>query len=314
MKSPDVVVIGDVNIDLIIEGMVSLPELGREQLVRDMHCEMGGASAITASNLARLGLNVGFVGRLGRDSFGEMITQTLVMNNVDCTAVTIDDSVRTGITMSMTYPEDYSMVTYLGTNAQLSYRDVNMDYVSQAGHLHLSSIYLLPQLRGNVKDLFNNAQNNGITTSFDPGWDTEERWEEDVKECIDYCDLVFMNEQEALRITASHHCGEALNIFGQMGATAVIKLGGQGAVCQHETGIIRAGAFPVKAVDTTGAGDSFNAGFLYQWLQDKDLRKSMVCGCACGALAVTKAGGTTAAPKEDDLKKFLSSAPDILSE
>lgn len=310
----DVIVVGELNVDMILEDLTSFPELGKEITAKNMLLTMGSASALLASNIARLGLKVGFAGKLGRDHFGDIVLTSLKERNVDVTGIKVDDRETTGVTVSLTLPDNYAMVTYMGAMEHFSLDDVDLDYVRSGKHLHHSSFYLQPALRPGCADLFRQAQAAGMTTSFDPDWDPDELWEEDVLEVLDHVDVFLPNVGEACAITGAATAEEALDILCRRSRHVVIKQGTDGAIYGAGDQRIRTTVFKVDPRDTTGAGDSFNAGFLYQWLQGSDIRQCLEWGSACGALATTKIGGTTAMPNVDELQAFLEThTEDIFS-
>jgi len=310
MKTLDVVVVGELNADLILQEIQSFPEIGKEKLAKDMMLTMGSASAILATNIARLGLKVGFVGKIGRDSLGELVLNTLQARNVDCSGIDVDEKVKTGITVVMSFPDDYAMLTYMGAMEDFSLDDINFDYIRKSRHMHLSSYYLQPKMRTGCAELFRKAKQMGLTTSLDPGWDPDEAWTEEIFEVLDHVDVFLPNEQEALFISKTNNLEEALLKLNQHASIVVVTQGSKGAVCRLNNNVIKAGVFSIEPKDTTGAGDSFNAGFLYQWLQGGEIDKCMIYGSACGAIATTKMGGSTASPTVDELEEFLSSHPE----
>lgn len=307
MSEFDIVVVGELNVDMILQDISSFPEMGKEKIAKNMILTMGSASAIFASNVARLGAKVGFAGKLGRDYFAEIVLSTLKERGVDCGGIDQDENTQTGITVSLTFPHNYAMVTYMGAMEEFTLEDVRFDYIQKGRHMHLSSFYLQPGLRPGCAELFRRAKAAGLSTSFDPGWDPQEKWAEDTREVLENVDVFLPNEKEALNISGCKTVDGALEELGAYSQVVVIKRGGQGATCLADGEIIRTGIYRVEPVDTTGAGDSFNAGFLYEWLQGSDIRQCLATGTACGALATTKMGGTTASPTKKELREFLVS-------
>lgn len=307
MEKLDVVVVGELNADLILQDIPSFPEIGKEKLAKDMTLTMGSASAILATNIARLGLKVGFLGKLGRDSFGDIVLDTLKDRNVDCSGIDIDDNVKTGVTVVMSFLHDSAGLTYMGAMESFSLDDVDFNYLTKGRHMHLSSYYLQPGMRSGCAELFRRAKEAGLTTSFDPGWDPDEAWGDDIFEVLDNVDVFLPNEQEALLISGKKTIEEALEELNKHASIIVVTRGSQGSICQSDGKTVRAKVFPVEPKDPTGAGDSFNTGFLYKWLYGGDIRKCMIYGSACGAIATTKLGGSTASPTMEELEKFLSS-------
>ncbi|UCH62484.1 MAG: carbohydrate kinase family protein [Fidelibacterota bacterium] len=310
MAEFDAVVVGELNVDLILQDVSSFPEMGTEKIAKDMALTMGSASAILASNLAHLGAKVGFIGKLGQDPFGEIILDTLKDHGVDCGGIQRDETARTGVTVSMTFPSNYAMVTYMGAMESFSLHDIDFSYLSKGRHLHLSSFYLQPGLRPGCAELFRQAKEAHLTTSFDPGWDPQEEWKADIQEVLKLVDVFLPNEQEALNISSSRTVREALDQMDRTCQVVIIKQGEQGAIGRINGETIKIRAFEVESVDTTGAGDSFNAGFLFEWLRDSEIRQCLKAGNACGALATTKMGGSTASPSKKELDEFLASKTD----
>ncbi len=310
MANLDVVVVGELNADLILEGIPSFPEIGKEKLANRMTLTMGSASAILATNIARLGLKVGFLGKLGRDLLGGVVLDTLRMRKVDCSGIHLNDAVQTGLTVVMSFPHDYAMLTYMGAMQDFSIKDVDFNYLRKGRHMHLSSYYLQPGMQPGCSELFRKAKEAGLTTSFDPGWDPHEKWDKTIYEVLNHVDVFLPNEQEAIKISGKHTVEEALVQLNEHASTVVITCGSRGAIGRCEGKIIKTSVFKVKSIDTTGAGDSFNSGFLYPWLQDRNIRKAMLYGSACGAIATTKLGGSTASPTMNELKQFLESHPE----
>jgi len=305
MAKFDVVVVGELNADLILQDIPSFPEIGKEKLAKNMILTMGSASAILATNIARLGLKVGFVGKLGRDQLGKIVTDTLKERKVDCSGIAEDGSVQTGVTVVLSFPKDYAMITYMGAMDSFSLEDVDFNYLKKARHMHFSSFYLQPKMRPRCAELFSRAKEMGLSTSLDPGWDPQEKWE-DILPVLRYVDVFLPNEQEMIHISGTPTVEEALKKISQAIPTIVVKRGSQGALCMNKGQTLGVGAYQITPVDTTGAGDSFNSGFLYQWLTGGNLHNCMKYGAACGAIATTKIGGATASPSLAELDTFFA--------
>jgi sugar/nucleoside kinase (ribokinase family) len=305
MAKLDVVVVGELNADLILQDIPSLPEIGKEKLARNMTLTMGSASAILATNIAQLGLRVGFIGKLGKDAFGKIVIDTLKEKKVDCAGIMEDKDVQTGLTVVLSFPQDYAMLTHMGAMDTFSIEDVDFDYLKKARHMHFSSFYLQPKMRPRAADLFGRAKEMGLSTSLDPGWDPQEKWT-DILPVLRHVDIFLPNEQELLHISGGQTVEGALQKIGATIPTVVVKRGNQGALCLDKGETLAVGAYVVKPVDTTGAGDSFNSGFLYQWLTGGNLHNCMRYGAACGAIATTKMGGATASPSLSELDAFFA--------
>ncbi len=306
MKNLDIIVVGELNVDLILSGLASLPEMGMCKLSKDMHFTLGSASAIFASNISRLGLNVGFVGKIGDDEFGEFILSMLTKRKVDTSQIIKDKTAKTGICVSLSFPDNYAMASYAGVRENLTLSDVNMNYLSKARHLHMSSYYLQPGMQKGCVELFRKAKELGLTTSLDPDSDPYGLWDESIFEVLKYVDIFLPNEKEARHITKCDTIEQALVILGRVVKTVVIKNGERGVWVRSNEKTVHAGVFNVNVVDTTGAGDSFNSGFIYQFYKGASIEQSILWGNACAAISTTELGGTTAFPDFVQLKQFLS--------
>jgi sugar/nucleoside kinase (ribokinase family) len=300
-KPFDAIVVGEVNIDLVMWD-IPMPENEKEKLAKDMHFTMGGSSAITAHNLSVIGSKVAFMGKTGYDIFGDFIIQKLKEGAVDTSAIMRDDTLKTGVTVVIANPPKRAMLTYIGANVDLTIDDIDWNVVSKARHLHLGSFFLQTGLRKDVPKLFCKAKELGLTTSMDTNWDPNEEWGDDLFAALRYTDIFLPNDDEALQMTRKKTLDEAIYKLGNLIKVVVIKKGRHGATVYTENQIYRAPGFAVQAIETTGAGDSFNAGFLYKYLQGSKWQSCLDYGNACGALAVTSLGGTGAFMESHDIK------------
>jgi sugar/nucleoside kinase (ribokinase family) len=305
MKKHDILVVGELNIDLILDRIPVFPVLGKEILADKMELVLGSSSAILASNLASLGVNVAFTGKLGKDDFGEFVLDCLKDRGVFTGFIKRDSSVKTGATIILNYPEDRAMVTHKGAMDALTLQDIPAADLQTARHMHLSSYYLQDGIRNDCPALFKMAQDAGLTTSLDTNWDPAEEWGKEIFEVLACVDVFLPNHQEAMLITGRKSVERALDELARYARTVVIKLGKEGAVGRQNDMTTRINAYRVKQVDAVGAGDSFNSGFLYKFLQGAALEECMGMGNACGALSVTKAGGTAAFQNKDQIRKDL---------
>ena len=288
-----VLVVGEINVDLICQGYHSFPTPGREVLVDDFQMVLGSASAICAMGLARLGTPVTFFGKVGDDPTGHFCLNAMRERGIDLASVVMDPALKTGVTVAITSSVDRALVSFLGSSAALGEKDVPRALFQAADHLHVSSYYLQEALRPGVATLFREARAAGLTTSLDPGFDPSERWEPDMLETLRHTDVFFPNEVELRALTRRDDPEEAVRSL-QHGSTRVVaKLGAAGAMAlDDEGGLIHVPAPAIEVLDTTGAGDSFDAGFLHAWLGGAGLAESLRLGAACGALSTRGLGGT----------------------
>lgn len=302
----DIAVVGELNVDLVLTGLPSLPAYKELRLARDMRFTLGSSSAIFACNAARLGARVGFVGKVGDDEFGDFMLRSLRQSGVETSCIIRHPGGRTGICVVMSFPEDYSMVSFPGIRETFRLDEVDFDYVRKARHMHMSSFYIQPALRPGIPTLFRWARESGLSTSLDPDNDPSGKWDGGMREALTNVDLFFPNEQEVLGISGSADIDAAVTAVRGLAATTIVKRGAQGVLVARGERIVKAPGFSVTPVDTTGAGDSFNAGFVCRFLQGGALDDCVAWGSACGALSTQALGGTAGFPNIDELRRFLS--------
>jgi sugar/nucleoside kinase (ribokinase family) len=302
-----VLVAGELNVDLILQGYQSFPVPGKEVLVDDFVMTLGSASAICAMGLARLGTAVAFLGVVGDDPWGAYCVGILRAAGIDVSRVVVDPSVKTGVTVSLTSPQrDRALVSYLGSIAALDGAAVADAAFRGFDHLHVSSYFLQQRLRPGCADVFARARAAGLSTSLDPGFDPAERWEADLVHTLREVDLFFPNEVELHAITGTEDVRAALARLENGRTRTVAKLGARGAAALEPGGLVTVPAFPVEVVDTTGAGDSFDAGFLHAWLAGRPLAECLRWGSACGSLSARGPGGTGHQAGHAEVERLLS--------
>ncbi|MGE5482521.1 MAG: carbohydrate kinase family protein [Bacteroidota bacterium] len=301
----DVVVAGELNPDLILTGLAGLPTLGVEHLASGFTFTMGSSSAIFAVGLARLGLSVGFIGRVGEDEFGRYCRDFLAREGIDTSQVRVDPGAATGVTISLSYPEDRLLVTFQGAMARLRGDDFDWEYLRRARHFHTSAYYLQDGLRPDLPGIYRRARDMGLTTSLDTGWDPRDRWGSDLEQVWPWVDVFMPNESEALRLSGAATVGEALGRLAGPVPLLAVKLGAKGAVARAGGRVFRHQGFRIRAVDTTGAGDSFDAGLIYAFLSGFGVEQALAWGNACGALAASQPGGTGGFRGLAEVRTFL---------
>jgi sugar/nucleoside kinase (ribokinase family) len=301
-----ILVAGELNVDLVLRNYSSFPQLGREVLVEDVALTLGSASAICASALARLGDQVTFIGKAGQDAWGDLCLQSLANAGIDCSLITLDPELKTGITVSITSAKDRALVTYLGAAAELRLSDIHDGYFEGFEHLHVSSYFLQAGLRPGLKALFARAHGYNMTTSLDPGFDPKQTWGGELLEVLNETDVFLPNEIELQAVTGQANPAAALRALQNGKTLTVAKMGSQGCMTLYNGTIIAVPAFPVRTIDTTGAGDTFNAGFLHAWLRKESLPDALRFAAACGALSTLAPGGTGSQPTTAEALAFLA--------
>jgi len=295
MKKFDVSVIGELNVDFILNKNDSFPVMGKEVLAGEMNLTLGSSSAIFASNLSSLGAKVAFLGKIGKDPFGDLVLQTLSKSGVDTTAIDQRQNLNTGATVVLNFGEDRAMVTHPGAMEHLTAADLNWEIIKQSRHLHFSSFFIQKAIQQDVGMIFKKAKSEGLTTSFDPQWDPAEEWAIDLENILPYVDVFLPNEKELLLLMKSDSVNAAIEKIGSIAHIVVLKQGNKGSTIYTSEAALSQAAFLNDAVvDAIGAGDSFNAGFIYKFLQTSPLEVCQAFGNVIGAVSTTAAGGTNA--------------------
>jgi sugar/nucleoside kinase (ribokinase family) len=305
MASPfDILVAGEINPDLILSGNV-LPEFGQvEKLVDSATLSIGSSSAIFACGAARLGLKVAFIGICGDDVFGHFMLDEMQKRNVDVENVIVSESGSTGLSVILNQDSDRAILTQLGLMSALRAEDVADGLLRQSRHLHVASYFLQINLQPDLPALFQRARSLGLTTSLDTNYDPSEKWL-GFDELLAVTNVFLPNETEAKSLTGAENVDEAANRLGRKVEVAAIKLGAQGALGVSPSQRARVASIPVKVVDTVGAGDSFDAGFIYGYLNQWSLERSLRLACVCGALSTQKAGGTEGQPTLAEAMEYI---------
>jgi len=299
-------VIGELNVDVMVLGLPRLPEMGAEILCERVETVMGSSSAIFACRMATLGEDVSFLGVVGDDSYGRIVLSGLRDAGVDTSHVIVDPAIQTGMTCVLRFPEDRAMFTLLGSIAALTADHVELPLLAEYDHLHLTCLYLQHGLLPGLPGLLDSARAAGLTVSLDPQWDPAEKWV-GFRELAARADVLLPNADEALGITGAAGVGPAARHLAGWGrGLAVVKRGAEGALAVHSRGTTEQPAFAVEVVDTTGAGDTFDAAFVKRLIGDgASLPESLRYACAAGALACTQIGGARVPLRDDDVRAMM---------
>ena len=305
LARPGIAVIGELNVDVVASGVVSWPTLGSEILADDLRLTLGSASAIFATGAAKLGHPITFVSQVGEDEFGSFCLRELKAAGISTRHVARTNEWKTGVTLSLSKGSERALVTYAGAIAKFNYAQLPLNLLKGHQHLHMTSYFLQKDLKPSFPKVFQAAKEIGLTTSFDPNSDPSDSWKKSINAVLRLTDILFVNESEALKLTRANNLNESLQHLGKQVPCAVIKRGARGAVAIHEGEVASAPSFKVNVVDTTGAGDSFAAGFVSAFLEGASVLDCLRNGNACGALSTLQPGGSSAQPDRASLKKFL---------
>jgi len=295
----DVITIADACVDLIVDIGDVTPQFGQaEQWVFDYFLEMGGSTCIFACQAAKLGLRVGILGRVGNDAYGRLVLQRLQESGVDTRYVVVDPNLKTGLGIALCRATgDRAILTYGGSLNAIYPEDITDEFLLSGRHLHYGSYYLQTNLLPAAPAILQQAKGLGLTTSLDTNWDPAEMWNGGLEIALRWTDLFFPNEQEALAITRTSSADEALAVLIEKVPTVAIKLGERGVLVGQRGERLAMPVEPVaQIVDTVGAGDSFDAGFLAGWLRGLPLAECAALGNACGRATTQARGGLLGQP------------------
>lgn len=294
MPRTDVLVLGDANPDLVLRGDV-VPRFGQaEQLLDAADLTLGGSGAIAACGLARLGLDVALVAAVGTDAFGELTLDHLRTAGVDVRHVVRRDEVPTGLSVILS-GEDRAILTLPGAIPTLGPDDV--PDLAGARHVHAASPYLVTALRPALPALLGAARSAGATTSLDTNDDPARSWA-DLRALLGAADVALPNEGELLAWAAAlggepvADWAAAAALVAALGPAVVVKRGGDGGAVVTPDGALEQAPEPVRPLDTTGAGDSFDAGYVAALVTGHDPVDALRWAVAAGTAATQRAGGT----------------------
>jgi ribokinase len=299
MAAPEVLVIGDANPDLVLTGDVD-PRFGQvEKLVDTASLVLGASGAIVAAGLARLGVPTALAAVVGDDVFGRFVLDELTACGVDTSWVRIDPDIASPVTVVLS-AGDRAILTYPGTLAVTGPEVVDDDLLARVRHVHSASMFLTPMLAPHLPDIFRRARTEGATTSLDTNWDPAERWTGALA-VVKHTDVLLPNAAELLALTGRADLDDAARAVVGIGCAVAVKNGADGGVLWTAEENITEAAPAVEAVDMTGAGDSFDAGFISAMLEGLAGRRCLRRAVMCGSLSTRSFGGTAAQPTRDEL-------------
>jgi ribokinase len=302
-KTGNVVTVGELFIDEILSDFHTLPSLGEESFARKFHRELGGGAAITACALARLGVGVTVIGVVGQEDGGWVIRR-LNSFGVDSSAIEFHPNEPTGLTVSASTREDRAFFSYYGANErllQILRKPAALALMSKSRLVHFACAPDGQLDAGLVQTLRRRRCRISLDVQSHMSWLTKP----DSLSILRSCDIFFPNEREAewtSGVTGTHCILRTLREKGLRGVG--LKLGGKGAALLWRRQEFLTDPYSVDTVDTTGAGDCFNAGFIYAWLRGDPPQRRLEIANMCGALSTRELGGISAFPNAHELEKF----------
>ena len=310
MKKFDIIALGELNVDLLLNRICGFPEIGKEIFAKEMTLTLGSSTAIFAANAASLGARVSFLGMVGKDDFGAFVKTSLKERGVDTSNLIEVSAAATGLTAILNYDEDRANVTYPGAMSIMGAKDIDPEAIARARHCHISSVFLQETLHKELYQIVKLVKDNGATLSMDVQFDPDEAWEFDYRKILPLVDVFMPNKQELMGITHTDNVEDAIAAVKPYINVAVIKMGSEGALLlTKEFSKIHKGWRNENVVDAIGAGDSFDSGFITSFVQGRSLEDCLYMGNLMGGVNTTAAGGTGAfsskkAVEEAALKHF----------
>ena len=290
----DVALVADMCVDLIVRGNVRPQFRQVEQLVDDYEVDIGGSGNVFACQMVKLGLRTAVIGRVGPDVFGQHLMECLSREGVDVSRVVCEPGLKTGIGVTLVEPSDRAILTYLGSIAAVSTADLPPVPSQLCAHWHIASYYLLAQMRNAWPEFLARARQQGVTASLDPNWDPSEEWN-GVEELLGQVDVFMPNDAEVRAIARESDVLSAARRLSKLGTMVVVKRGSDGPLAVQGDQVFelhRSVLRPVSGiVDTVGAGDNFDAGFLSAWLSGASISECLHRGHQCAVASLGVLGG-----------------------
>jgi len=305
-KAYDVIVALDTCIDMLLLGRDVVPEFGqKEKLIDGYTITMGGSTCIFACQAAKLGLTTAGVGAVGDDDFGRFIRSSLARAGVDVSRLRTELGIATGMAFALCKQGgDRAILTCLGSADAATGGDLPEELVASSRHLHVGSYYLMRRLRSSYASILEAARKNGVSVSLDPNWDPKEIWD-GVPLLLPHLDILLPNENEARALAHDDTAAGALEKLAARVPMVAMKQGPRGAVLRKGREIIHEPALEVQVVDTVGAGDSFDAGFVWGFLSGLSPAECLRAASVCGSLSTRQAGGTAGQPDAAELRSLM---------
>ncbi len=304
-KRFDITLAGETNLDLILYGLPEQMPVEHELLGNDFKMTLGGSSSILAHNLATLGVRTGFISDVGEDEMGQIALARLSESGVDLSRVSRLKGATTGVTVLLPHGSRRHILTYPGVMTDLTVERLDLAYLEDSGHFHLSSLFLQTGMHAGLPELFDRLRTAGLTISLDTNDDPSGQWGGVLDPLLDRIDVLLPNEEEILRIAKTNTLDEALESLSQRVPLIVVKCGKRGAVIQEGQRREWIAPLLVGPIDTIGAGDSFNAGFLSSYVKGENPRRAAAFGNITGALSTLRAGGIEAFSDKTLRQQFL---------
>lgn len=306
----DVLCVGILVADAIAKPVEKIPEKGKLEAVDNISLYSGGCAVTAAINLAKIGRRAALAGKVGDDGFGRFMVSELKSAGVDTKALVKDPTTSTSASLVIVAPDgERSFIHSFGANGVFRESDINYDVVRQSNIVFVAGTMLMPSFDGEDCVLFlKKCKDLGKVTALDTAWDSKGRWMKVLAPCMPYIDYFLPSYEEAVELSGETEPEKIADVFLALGPhTVVVKLGKDGCLIKTKSGELhRIPTFErIKPVDTTGAGDSFCAGFLTGISKGWDLYKCGRFANAVGTHCVMAVGASSGIKSEAEILKFI---------
>jgi sugar/nucleoside kinase (ribokinase family) len=313
IKEGPIVCIGVMVADLIGGPVDRIPDPGSLSLVDNMGLYPGGGAINTAAALSRLGLEVELIGKVGVDPLGNFLVDNLESSGVGTAYVQRDRKISTSASMVIVDPDgERRFIHYLGANSDLTLDDISFEIVSGASIVLVTGAMVMPGFIGcPLEELFKEASRSGAITCLDTAWDESGQWLETLAASLPHVDYFLPSLGEAQAMTGQQSAADAAQVLLDLGVrTVAVKMAGEGCLVVTNTGEeFHIPAYEVDIVDATGAGDSFDAGFIAGLRMGRSLASSALLANAVGALCVTEYGAAGGVRSLPEAERFMAETP-----
>ncbi len=304
----DVLSLGIYVVDVLGRPIDQFPEKGKLALFDELEIHTGGCANNTALALARLGITVGTMGKIGTDAFGDLILQTLSDNGINVAGMRQDNDVSTSFTfVAIASDGERTFYHYIGANGELREADLDWELIKTAKILHIAGALVMPSFDGiPMANVLRAAKAQGITTSLDTAYDATGKWMETLEPCLQHVDIFMPSIVEAQHLTGLSECREIVEFLRNNYDinTIAIKMGEKGSYVSTPETALSVPAYPVNVVDGTGAGDAYCAGFLAGTIMGWDLKATAELASATGAACVTAMGTSAGIQNLEEILKI----------
>lgn len=306
----EIACVGILCVDALGKPVDSLPEKGKLKLVDNITLQIGGCAANVSISLAKIGLPVSVIGRIGKDKLGEILLETLKTEKVEVNGLKTDPAVSTSASLVMISSDsERSIVHSMGANQYFCYEDIDLDIIRGARILLVAGTFLMPGFDGKgTEKLLKFATANNVLCCLDTAWDATGEWMNKIENCLPYLDWFMPSYEEACKLSDKADLKEIAEHFFSKGVkNVIIKLDRQGCFVmpKNENGLIVPSYSKINVKDSSGAGDSFCAGFISGLYNQWDVIKCAHFANAVGAHCVMEIGTTSGIKSMDQVLKFM---------